>query len=550
MIQTLMTVDGDGTGDFVNWLKELGLSDSFLRDYPIAQLVEWGWLRPQFRIVFPSTFFDEPATETITWPPQSRQPTSALEQVWRNEWPLRGEQEAMWFLHPFFRSDSEAHKLLEQNSTAAGLPAIPPSFKRADGRSITPFADYYFPWQAYALIDVIRAADIFPQSHHFLDTPDRQSRAQSLLRLSKTPSWNPQRKLDADNGWAAWSEPLTWLAHYTALKEIVDWQEARNGDCPGLLRRGAAQLAAHLGIDVAQLETAVKEMLLVLANSWRSSADRKAPWVATAYPYLQKEILSAVDWLCMLTDNKLDDYFWRWRNTSQQNEGGAELHAVLPFEYYENRNKFIQLAPIYLQAFNARLPVRYRFEGENLASAVDTIRIKNPHFNSFIQAFRSLHQELTPDLKLAGRIDFRERRPLDYYLLLAIRVESCFRFELKANDDPKKGDKLESYLTQLAKIKKLDDKAKGCFDSNQNKTTTLHDTPQNFIEQISRLTPQKGCSQVPLGQAMLCCLAARNYFAHHDYHDDELLNDQSSQFLLGGILLAVLTLLNGGKAVP
>ena len=74
--------------------------------------------------------------------------------------------------------------------------------------------------------------------------------------------------------------------------------------------------------------------------------------------------------------------------------------------------------------------------------------------------------------------------------------------------------------------------------------------PTDFIERISALVMSTGCSQAPLGQGMLCCLAARNYFAHHDYHDRKLLNDQSSQFLLGGILLAVLTLLNGGKAGP
>ena len=546
MIQTLMSVDGDGKGDFVGWLKELGLSDYFLRDYPIAQLVEWGWLRPQFRVVFPSTFFDLPAAETLTWPPQSPQPKTVLEQVWLNEWRFQGEYEPMWFLHPFFRLDSDAHQLFEQNSAAVGLPARPPFFEHADGRSISPCADYYFPWQAYALIDVIQAADIFPQSQHLLDTPDVQIRAQSLLSRSTTPSWNPQRKLDAEKGWAAWAAPLTWMAHYTALKEIVEWQGMPRSDCLALLKRGAKQLAAHLGIDAAKLETAVKEKLLVLAENWSFAVERKGRWVTAAYPHLQKEIYFAIHWLCMLTDNNLDDYFGRWRNTSQQNEGWADLHAVLPFDYYENRKKFIQLAPIYLQAFNERLPICDRFEGEALASAVDAIRIKNPHFNSFVRAFRRLHQELTPDPKLAGRIDFRERRPLDYYLLLAIRAESCFRFELKANDEPKKEDKLESYLIQLAKKTGLHGRATECFNKkNQRETTQLHDTPPDFIERISRLTPEEGCSQVPIGQAMLCCLAARNYFAHHDYHDDALLNDKSSQFLLGGILLAVLTLLDG-----
>lgn len=57
MIMTLMTVDGQGQGSFVNWLKELGLSDDFLCAYPVVQLVDWDWLRPPFRMVFPGAFF-------------------------------------------------------------------------------------------------------------------------------------------------------------------------------------------------------------------------------------------------------------------------------------------------------------------------------------------------------------------------------------------------------------------------------------------------------------------------------------------------------------
>ncbi|MDD2919924.1 type IIL restriction-modification enzyme MmeI [Rhodoferax sp.] len=44
-------------------------------------------------------------------------------------------------------------------------------------------------------------------------------------------------------------------------------------------------------------------------------------------------------------------------------------------------------------------------------------------------------------------------------------------------------------------------------------------------------------------EAMVCCELARNYFAHHDYLDSELLNNADSQFLLGGILVSVLVLL-------
>lgn len=49
-----------------------------------------------------------------------------------------------------------------------------------------------------------------------------------------------------------------------------------------------------------------------------------------------------------------------------------------------------------------------------------------------------------------------------------------------------------------------------------------------------------------LTQAFLCCMLARNYFAHHDYLDQELLRSEKSGFILRGILLTVLMLLDPG----
>lgn len=125
---------------------------------------------------------------------------------------------------------------------------------------------------------------------------------------------------------------MTWLAHYTALTEFVKSHEHRHGHCPGLLERGAKQLADHLQIGAPQLEAAVKEKLLVLARRWLPPFSTNSRWKTISYPHLQKEIYMAVHWLCMLTGKKLGNYFWPWRNTSRQQEDWAELETVLPFE--------------------------------------------------------------------------------------------------------------------------------------------------------------------------------------------------------------------------
>ena len=282
----------------------------------------------------------------------------------------------------------------------------------------------------YALIDVIRASDIF--RHHILDTPDAQARAESLVKLTKTTSWNPQTILDLENRWGGLAEPMTWLAHYAALREAVEWKELRYGDSPGILRRGAQALAEHLGVDPLRLENALKDRLLVLAQTWIWGVQQQNRWVSSAYPFLQKEVYWSVHWLCMLTGNTLDDYLDLWRHAHFGQMHWAQLKSVLPFEYYTDREYFLRQAPYYLKDFNTRLTKKYRIENEHLATVVKGISCKSRHFNSFLSSFRKLHEELGSKPKKPGGIDFRNRSPLDYYLLLAIRAETCFRAELQS----------------------------------------------------------------------------------------------------------------------
>ena len=545
MSGTLMMVYGDGTGDFVNWLKQLGVKDDFLREYPIAKLVEWGWLRPQYRIIFPTFYFADggPDTEELRNELVCHGP--AISELWESQWRCEGEEIPMWFIHPFFTPQSRAGKLLTQNSAQTGLPEVPPSFERPCGSVVSPYADYYYSWQAYALIDVIRASDIF--RHHILDTPDAQARAKSLVTLIKTTSWNPQTILDSEIGWGGLAEIMTWLAHYAALQEAMKRRELHDGNSPGMLRRGAQALAAHLGVDPLRLENAIKDRLLVLAQNWIWGAPQQNRWISSAYPFLQKEVYGAVHWLCMLTGNTLDHYFGLWRYPYWGQQQWAELLTVIPFEYYGNRDKFLQLVPTYLQPFNVRLSERHRLEGERLAAVVDTVRARNRLFNSFMGAFKKLHHELAHKPERTGGIDFRERQPLDYYLLLAIRAETCFRCELRRIGEldsiPKKDQGMVAYLQKLGTRSGLDDESLTFFSQSVKNSEKLYAEPQRAINQIIELGGSAAPQQLALVQAMVCCYVARNYFAHHDYLDDILLTNRDSGFLLGGILVGVLVLL-------
>lgn len=544
----LMMAYGDGRGDFVDWLKKLGVSDIFLRTYPLSKLVEWGWLRPQYRVVFPEIYFSDGSRKADELLREEASKNLALSELWESQWFCDSEKDPMWFIHPFFNAESTAGQLLNQNSIKTGLPEVPRPVEMANGQFVSPYADYYFPWQAFALLDVIRAADRF--QHFVMDTPDVQLQVESLTRLTKIPSWNPHEYLDLENHWGGHAEVMTWLAHYAVLKDAVDQREGRHGHSPEMLRRGANALAAHLGFDADRLEGLVKDRLLVLAQRWKWGVEPRNPLSVDAYPYIQNEIYLAVHWLCMLTGNTLDHYLDLWRYPTRGQQTWAELHSILPFEYYEIRDKFLELAPFYLKQFTERISERYRLDGDRLAAVVDALRAKSRHFNVFMGAFKKLHDELGGDRKPTDVIDFRERQPLDYYLLIAIKAEVCFREELRETGilDGLKNQKLSGYLERLGTRAGLDATTIKLFKDSVHTYTKLHSEPTDGIRRIMNLGSTKPSGQIALVQGMICCELARNYFAHHDYMDAELLNGLDSQFLLGGILVCLLVLLDNPQS--
>lgn len=547
MNSPLLSIHQDGRGDFSVWLKELGLQDDFFKLYPISKFVEWKWLIPQFRVVFPTSFFVDGWDRYPELPKDMPAVIDAVADgynpLWDSRWLGDQENEAFWFLHPFFRPDNLSGSLLREQLPSDGTPSVGMSVQHPNGRTVQPVVDYYFHWQGYALIDAIREADRFNKP--ILDTPDATERAKKLVEQTERDHWDVTYILTYANRWGELAEPMTWLSHYRALKSSTDEFQFRHGFQPGRFKRGAVALANHLGISAAQIEQAIKDQFLVLAQNWRWADEKNCRWVSPAWETLRTDIYFAVEWICLLTGKTLDDYLDLWRHAHFGQMQWAQLKSVLPFEYYTDREYFLRQAPYYLKDFNTRLTKKYRLENEHLATVVKGISRKSRHFNSFLSSFRKLHEELGSKPKKPGGIDFRNRSPLDYYLLLAIRAETCCRAELQYCGKLGTNESLEFYLRQLSTEIGLDGKATACYESHLKKVSDLTEMPANFIERISALVTSNGCSQAPLGQAMLCCLAARNYFAHHDYHDDALLNDKSSQFLLGGILLAVLTLLNG-----
>lgn len=539
----LLTARQGREGPFVKWLEDLGLSE-FLRQYPLVQLVDWGWLVPQYRVIFPVEFFEG----WQDYPYHLSEHEAHFKEfalLWDSEWRINGDNEPLWFLDSLFQQGNTAGNLLRRGLSPNDLlPAAPDAFLHQNGQTIIPYADYFFHWQGYALIDVICASDCIAP---LLNTPDVEIRAKNLGKIARTVrDWNPQEVLTIPSRWGGLATPMTWLSHYRAFRDALSAHEMLHNQKNDLRRPGAKLLASHLGIDTTLLGNAIKGQLLVLAQNWRRSRGRHRLWIDPAWPYLQRDIAIAMEWLCYLSDKTLDFYLDLWQYPHLGQMEWAELHEVLPHEFFTDRQRFLLLAPSYLKTYNGLVPEAKQWSGDNLKNLIDRLRGNNYPFSSFLGAFRQLHDELTYRLDRKGSLDFRELRPLDYYLLLALRVEICLQYAMKEDGTlPAKLD-LNAYIQQRARCCGVSDKAVDHFKRSVPRYTYMHKSPDDPIGPIMSL--ERGSlseREHYLVQAFLCCSLARNYFAHHYYHDHKLLRSEKSGFMLSSILVTVLVLLDG-----
>lgn len=537
----LTVLEGHG-GTFASWLKEIGLED-FLKQHPIEKLVEWKWLRPLRRIVFPRDFFanwqDFPYT-AAGMPPELRDHSL----LWGQSWFIDDESEPYWFLNPFFRPGASTDRMLRIHDADSSLPEIPAKFQHSNGTDVAPYVDYFYHWQAFALIDVIQASDCFEP---LFNTPDVEAHAQGVVRIAKlVKEINPADVLDAPTRWSGLAKLMTWISHYRALRDAIWILEERSETNPESRRRGARLLAEHLGITTDTLAEEIKGKLLVLAQSWCWTIQRKNHFAETAWPFLQQDIQMAMEWLCFLSGQPMEHFLNLWTYPHRGQEFWAELRAVLPYGYISDRAKFLSVVPFYLKHFKTA-PDRLKLRAdEDLRNAVDVIRQTNVSFSSLIGAFKQLHDELSHSSRQKGQIDFRERRPLDSYAVVAFRAETCLREALDhkglLNSVPRNDQALHGYILRLCALIGLSLPAQEWFRLNHRPLTQLRDGRAGAIDRVLQIETGLSDLEHELVQAFLATCLARNYFAHHRDLDNELLRSEKSGFLLGGIILTVLCL--------
>lgn len=547
---TLLVAHEGKSGPFISWLEELGLGN-FLKRYPLAQLVQWGWVVPQYRVTFPQRFFES----WEDYPSNPWKPPEDLIQyaiLWDSCWNIDDESEPLWFLEDLFRTGNHAGELLRNYTYSADTSLPPAPINHPRGVQIAPYADYFYRWQGYALVDVIRRADNIEPIY---STPDIVERAHGVVSIAEwihsDHSHCPQDILTAPQQWAGLASLMTWLDHFRTFRDAVfDNHDCDSNTKRAMYRKGAQSLVDYFGITPDILADAIKDRLLVLAQDWMHAnehLDRKSIWTLHAWPHLRADIELAMAWLILLTGKTFEDYDAEWRLPYMGNWGWAALDKALPYDFIQHQKKFIRFAPIYLKPFNEASGNQRQFVETNLPELVRRLQRTNYPFSGFLAAFHELHEHLNYRSFDKHGLDFRELRPLDHYALLAIHAEGCLRRELdslgRLHEIKQEDQGLLNYIKKLADIRGISARIMACFNAHQKGLTKLHKKPGDPIGHIQSLQTVLPDIDHQLLQAFLCCLLARNYFAHHDFLDHELPRSEKSAFMLKGILLTVLMLI-------
>jgi hypothetical protein len=537
-----------GGSHFIDWLTELGLKE-LPYGLKIENIIERGWLKPVLRVDLPSSYFS--AWRNYPELPKAGEPL-AEEDRWSEycevEWAFpSGNFYPEWFLHPYDRSSGEGNEFRKHAvDPDATLPELIRLGERPKVRSVY---WYFSHWQGYQLIDLLNVVVLFPTVSNLPNALNVLNNFCNNYSSYKTISdLNIKQVL---NRWGKREKVFSWLSYYRTMlgtASCLAFHDAKRRS--QLITEGAQEIASHLQIGGNDLEKAFEKHFLKIFQEWQWSIQRESLFHKKALDELRKDIYYALDWLCRLSGKPAKFYLDKWKYPDRSEREWAQLRDVLPFEDLKVQDHFLRLAPRYIKEFNEQLPERLQIGEQKFKSFVDGLWRDYKTFPLFCRAFYKLHQQMVRDKV----IDLKNYDILDYFLTLAMRTEALL-------SEIYLGRKLvpgQDEGANLVKIFKRYQSAIGhpCNDFqnglhlalNRNdgflKLTELYDFPEEPLKKISKALEVK--NQNPIAQKVafhvLVCNLARNYFAHHTYLDDYILENENARTMIVSILVTALYL--------
>ncbi len=536
---------------FGSFLKKLNIS---LGKDQLREFVRLDWIQPILRVRLPDRFF-------LAWedyPVLSFRGDFRQEDRWAASlWSYSATNSSLAALHDSGRTRNwYTHYLddptsdLGQAARAHAIPTgpgfeEPPALQHPRGnRVVYPWIDFFAYWQAYELVEILRSLRLVGP---LLDEPNVEATLDSIReRLPELREWSGRRRQPVQSRWQQNRPVFEWVSRFRTLlgasvEAGKEWEE---------VTQAAPRLLADLQLTPEDLRHGIRDVLLVQWEDWRPQNSHEEATPKDVRAHFQEDIQRAVEFLAEARgeDIDYDDPFWGIPKDRMRRRW-TPLPRALPYEFLEVKRGFSIQASFYLKDVNSLLDER-PFEESALRDLVFAWWLRSLVLRRFCLAFQRLHGHLSSEKE--DKIGLRAQTPVEFLLLCVLHAEKILRDRYL---EGRVGTKKLPGVTRLILVEA--EKvlwARGVPDCDAGLVeleTTLKARGQLHELHSSPSSPFVTATDFYWGgnleKRLLAAFAnlgiLRNYAAHHDCLDEELIYTPLAETAIEAVLLPTLMVL-------
>jgi len=536
-------------GSFVRLLEDLGVK--LPGRLELHDLITLGLLRPALSVQLPDEFFLQwPDFPDLSRPGQWREELHWAVALWhwcvmpRFDWRVPAAEDS-WFVHPLDRTGETVAQLITQHSvnTDVRLSIAPVRLRR--GQAVSPVVDLFRYWQAYELQDVTDALPLFGAIPNVPDAGDRLRGA--LGRLDEYKHLSDARLARVTEVWLERRSVFDWVSRVRTAVGVVRGGGGDDRSLDATLR----QLAADLALGPDRIRSDIRDVLLVLWSEWEF-LDRRRAFPQALWEHLREDIELAVFMLQVVADEEVDPSDSFWDPPDPNPRRWARLKDVLPYEEWHAQEEFPIYAALYLANANRVLPDRGLTDRGSLTERVRRHWRQSAGFRRFCLAFLRLHEHYGGRVNARHLVPLTATTPMAFLELCALETEKTLTEaarslnpEMRASPGLK--DLLIGTFDQIASRLSLAAREgiKARLREEFNHETSLHDLPRTRRNPFLSLddTGRRDAGEF-LRRAILNVAVMRNYAAHHDCLDHELINSGMAMAPIESMLVTMLLMLD------
>jgi hypothetical protein len=516
----------------------------------LERMVTAGWVRPVLRVALPRCAFDAwrnyPEFPSEGWQDCPEADRWALDLYATAMSGARPGRNGEWWVH-FLDDPADPLALITRAHAKdpSDRAALPPVFRHAHtNREIRPWWDFFAYWQVFPVAETLDALTCT-----ILLTDDVGATVTNGLPVCQSFA---QAEVQAiSRKWEERRAAFEWLSR---MRTVLGASAVANrpwSDVSTAFRR----VADSMKLTADQMKNDIRATLLVMWREWSDQRSRLAREYPALRELLRQEIQCAIFLLEQLTGEPTDFLDAHWYDARRQPNDWSNLIDALPLEQELARRDFPDLASMYLKKHAALLPRGAIPDADGLRALLANRWRDNRPLRRFVLAFDRLHRELTGEHLMASETVIRAAECIEQFLLTVLHTErvlsSIYRKRKQASKYPSLRELLRDTLNHVLQHLGLSSySVDKTHWEKWEKRAKLHDLPK-ALPVVDPGDVNSGCDTVDrLVTSFANFLIARNYAAHHDALDADLIypskadpGQHAGHIALSSVLIAVVTTL-------